>query len=133
MSLDFIALQALVDDAPFHRWLGIRVLSSDASGVALAADWRPEFSGHSVRDYVHGGILTSLMDLAGFYAVAAVHGTPRATAALSIRFHRPVLAAALRVSARALERGPKNCTAEAQIWRVDGKLAASSEGDYSLS
>lgn len=133
MTADLAALQARIDDAPFHRWLGVRAIAVGADGIELEASWREEFSGHSSLHYVHGGIISSIIDLAGYFAVCAAHATPRATADLFVDFHRPILASHFRVTSAAGHRSANACCAQAEIWRPDGKLAASGRGRYSLS
>jgi uncharacterized protein (TIGR00369 family) len=133
MGADLAALQALIDDAPFHRWLGIKVQSACADGIELAVAWQPDFSGHSERQYVHGGVLSSLIDLAGYYAVAARHGAPVSTVDLHVDFFRTAITENLRVFA-SLERESRTLAwANARVMVADGIVVASGRGLYRIS
>ncbi len=70
-KLDFETLAAMVKDCPFHEWLGVELVSLDATGIAIRMPWRAEFVSDPDRGYAHGGVLASLIDLAADYAVAA--------------------------------------------------------------
>lgn len=132
MITDLADLQALADDAPFHRWLGVRVSHVGGDGIELEIDWHDAFSGHSQRGYVHGGVVSAAIDLAGYLAVAQAQAIPRATADLLVDFHRPIFAEGFRVRASAHEPTSSACCGEARVYRLDGKLAASGRGRYSL-
>ena len=76
-ALDFATLAAMVKDCPFHRWLGVELISLDETGIAIRTPWRAEFVSDPDRGYAHGGVLASLIDLAADYAVAARIGRGR--------------------------------------------------------
>lgn len=130
MDADLIALQALIDDAPFHRWLGIKAQSANSGLVELMVAWQPGFSGHSERQYVHGGILSSLIDLAGYYAVAARGGPPISTIDLHVDFLRTAIATDLRICASVETETRALTWAKAHVMDADGNVVASGRGLY---
>jgi uncharacterized protein (TIGR00369 family) len=130
MGAELTALQALIDDAPFHRWLGIKAISATADSIELMVAWQPDFSGHSERQYVHGGILSSLVDLAGYYAVAARGSPPISTIDLHVDFLCAAIATDLRICA-AVETETRALTwAKAHVMDADGNVVASGRGLY---
>ena len=70
-ALDFATLAGMVRGCPFHEWLGVELVSLDATGIVIRMPWRAEFVSDLDRGYAHGGALASLIDLAADYAVAA--------------------------------------------------------------
>src|SRR5262249_62055461 len=58
-------VQALVTRAPYHRWLGLKVVALHDDGIELKATWREEWVVNPDRRYTHGGGLAPLIDLGG--------------------------------------------------------------------
>lgn len=50
---------------PFHRLLGIRIISLTAEDVRVRIDMREELIGNFVRRILHGGVISSIIDLTG--------------------------------------------------------------------
>ena len=50
--------------APYHQWLGLKVVAVDDDGIELKATWREEWVVNPDRRYTHGGVLAALVDLA---------------------------------------------------------------------
>ncbi|MBW7925565.1 MAG: thioesterase family protein [Burkholderiaceae bacterium] len=53
----------------FNRVLGIRVESFDATEVHVSFEMRPEFVGHYLYGRLHGGVISSVLDAAGGFAL----------------------------------------------------------------
>ena len=73
-SLDLATAQTLLDGAPFHRWLGLRMVHCGEGRCEVHLPFREELLGDPDVPYVHGGILASLLDIAGDFAVASLLG-----------------------------------------------------------
>jgi uncharacterized protein (TIGR00369 family) len=58
-------VQALVTRAPYHQWLGLKVVALSDDGIELKATWREEWVVNPDRRYTHGGVLATLIDLGG--------------------------------------------------------------------
>src|ERR1700693_3267367 len=56
-------VQELVTRAPFHKWLGLKVVAVHDDGIELTATWREEWVVNPDRRYTHGGVLAALVDL----------------------------------------------------------------------
>lgn len=56
-------INALIQSRPFHQWLGLEVTDVGEGHVEITAQWRPEWIVNPEGNYIHGGILASLVDL----------------------------------------------------------------------
>lgn len=124
------SIQPLIDDCPFNAWMGLRIVAARPDAVTLAVDWRPEFLSNGRRQSTHGGILASIVDAAGMYALATRTGARVPTVDLRIDYHRVATPGALRAEATVIARGATLATAETRIYGTDGKLVASGRCVY---
>jgi uncharacterized protein (TIGR00369 family) len=128
--LDFVALEAMVRDCPFHAWLGVKLRALDESGVTIEMPWRNEFISDPAGNYAHGGILASLIDLAADYAIAARIGRGVPTVDLRVDYHRVALPGTLVARARVIKLGATLATAEACVFDARDNLVASGRGAF---
>jgi uncharacterized protein (TIGR00369 family) len=124
-ALDFDTLAAMVRDCPFHAWLGVELISLDATGIAIRMPWRAEFVSDPERGYAHGGVLASLIDLAADYAVAARLGRGAATVDMRVDYHRAAMPGPLVARAAVIKVGGTLATAEARVFDERDELVAS--------
>ena len=124
-ALDFDTLAAMVRDCPFHAWLGVELISLDATGIAIRMPWRAEFVSDPERGYTHGGVLASLIDLAADYAVAARLGRGAATVDMRVDYHRAAMPGPLVARAAVIKVGGTLATAEARVFDERDELVAS--------
>jgi uncharacterized protein (TIGR00369 family) len=74
------AVAAITEMIPFNQVLGLRVERFDPEGVEVGFDMRPELVGNVARSILHGGVISSTLDLVGgVTALAAVLGHKRVT------------------------------------------------------
>lgn len=50
---------------PFHSLLGVRIVSVTPTKIQVRIDMREELIGNSVRKILHGGVISSVLDLTG--------------------------------------------------------------------
>jgi uncharacterized protein (TIGR00369 family) len=124
-KLDFETLAAMVKDCPFHEWLGVELVSLDATGIAIRMPWRAEFVSDPDRGYAHGGVLASLIDLAADYAVAAKLGRGAPTVDMRVDYHRAAMPGPLLARAAVIKLGGTLATAEARVLDEHDELVAS--------
>lgn len=74
MKYDTENLADVMQIAPFHRWLGLKIVQQNNDQLELEMPWRDELVSNPVIGAVHGGILASLIDLTGLYAIIAAGG-----------------------------------------------------------
>jgi uncharacterized protein (TIGR00369 family) len=124
-KLDFETLAAMVKDCPFHEWLGVELVSLDATGIAIRMPWRAEFVSDPDRGYTHGGVLASFIDLAADYAVAAKLGRGAPTVDMRVDYHRAAMPGPLLARAAVIKLGGTLATAEARVLDEHDELVAS--------
>ena len=124
-KLDFETLAAMVKDCPFHEWLGVELVSLDATGIAIRMPWRAEFVSDPDRGYTHGGVVASLIDLAADYAVAAKLGRGAPTVDMRVDYHRAAMPGPLLARAAVIKLGGTLATAEARVLDEHDELVAS--------
>ncbi len=126
-------LQTMADRCPFNAWLGLRILSVGHGELEAAAVWRDEMMGAPERKLIHGGVLASLVDAGGDYAIATALGHASPTVDLRTDYHRIAAYGDLRISAKVVKLGKTVTTADASIFDKDGRLVASGRGVYLTS
>src|SRR5258708_25191191 len=67
-------VQALVTRAPYHQWLGLKVVALSDDGIELKATWREGWVVNPDPGYTHGGVLATLIDLGGDWAMGKKTG-----------------------------------------------------------
>lgn len=130
MVLDRASLQEMLDIAPFHRWLGLQIQSCSEDGLELTMPWREEIISNPVLGAVHGGVLASLIDLTGLYALVMLGTRAKATADLRVDYHRPATAGTLIARGQVIKAGRQISVAEARIFGPGNTLVASGRGAY---
>ena len=117
--------------APFHKWLDLRVGKITKDGLEIIMPWRPEIvSNPDPTPVVHGGILASLIDLAGLYAVLAQGIKTNSTAYVHVDYHRPATSGPISARAKVLKIGRLISTTETFVYGPDGTLLASGKAGY---
>lgn len=116
--------------APFHRWLGLKIVRQDSDCLELEMPWRDELVSNPLIGAVHGGILASLIDLTGLYAIIAAGGVARATVDLRVDYHRAAINGPLRAIGQVVKLGKTISTADTRIVVDDDRLVASGRGTY---
>jgi uncharacterized protein (TIGR00369 family) len=130
MVLDRARLQELLDIAPFHQWLGLKIQSCSEDGLELTMPWRAEIISNPVLGAAHGGVLAALIDLTGLYTLLMLGTRAKATADLRVDYHRPATAGPLVARGQVIKIGRQISVAEARIFGPDDRLLASGRGAY---
>lgn len=123
-------LSGMLSRGIFANWLGVTVTDLDEDGITLAVKWREEFMVNAKLRYTHGGVIATLIDIAGDYALAAKLGMPKPTIDLRVDYHRMAQPGDLTVRAQVVKLGRTVSTAEAYVYDADGNLLASGRGVY---
>jgi uncharacterized protein (TIGR00369 family) len=123
-------VQELITRAPYHQWLGVKVIAVSPDGIELKATWREEWVVNLERRYTHGGVLAALIDLAADWAMVARTGRGVPTIDLRVDYHSAAMPGDLIARGKVIRFGGQFSTAEAQIFDEQGKLLASGRGTY---
>jgi uncharacterized protein (TIGR00369 family) len=129
MPLD--ELQQLLDSTAVHRALGLRAVSSAAGQLVLHAAAGAE---HAVTDggqFLHGGVIATVLDTAATFALIAATGDDWSTVDLRVDYVRPVPAGALEARAAVVHAGRKLGRAAAEIVEASsGRVLATATGTF---
>ena len=104
---------------PFNRVLGLAIHSLDPKAPQLKFDMRPELVGNPVRQILHGGVISSTLDVVGGLAIALAIVAKEETAARSF----PNIGTIdLRIDYLRPGRG-KHFVATGRVVRLGGRVA----------
>ena len=123
-------VQALVTRAPYHQWLGLKVVALSDDGIELKATWREEWVVNPDRRYTHGGILATLVDIAADWAMVTRTRRGVPTIDMRVDYHAAAMPGDLIARGRIVKWGNQFSVAEAQVFDEAGKLLASGRGTY---
>ena len=122
--------QEIISRAPYHKWLGLKVLALHDDGIELTAAWREEWVVNPERRYTHGGVLAALVDLTADWAMLKKLGRPVPTIDLRVDYHAAAMPGDLTCKGKIVRQGGQFSCAEAYVYDQDGKLLASGRGTY---
>lgn len=122
-----------LDTPPFHRVLRPRAVDADPEQgtVVIAVDFHDDLRRQPDEASYHGGVVATLIDLAGHAAVAVKIGRMAPTIDLRIDYLRPALNSGLTATARLIKAGRSVARADIEIADDQGRLIALGRGTYS--
>lgn len=123
-------LEEELNRPPFNAWLGLRAIAAEDGKVQIALPFRPELAGGTDPCFVHGGILASLADVAGYVVAALSLGQGAPTIALSVEYLRPAPAVELMATAMLRRLGQSIVCVDVEI-HADDRLVALARGSFS--
>jgi uncharacterized protein (TIGR00369 family) len=129
-TLTLEQVQQLISRAPFHQWLGIKVLALHDDGIEVTATWREDWVVNPELRYTHGGILAALVDLAADWALVKQTGRGVPTIDMRVDYHAAAMPGDLVARGKIVKSGRQFSTAEAHVFDTKGKLLASGRGTY---
>jgi uncharacterized protein (TIGR00369 family) len=124
-------LQQVLDESPFHRLFDMHVAAIDAqaNSVTLALRFSAAVERAAGTGQYHGGVIASLIDIAGDFAIvqALGHGVP--TINFRVDYLRPATG---DLSACAVVRrtGRTVCLVDIDVKGSDGRVVALGRGCY---
>lgn len=128
--------ESILQSAPFHQFLGVSFAEYEEGHVVVECPFREEFFVNADREIVHGGILSSLVDIAGHYAVLSAVGARVPTVDLRTDYLRPGRRGPFTVEAEVDRVGRNIAVADAEIrqdQRDATKSVALGRGSYGVS
>jgi|SRR5215472_10559013 len=125
-------LSEWLEESPFHKLLGLRLDSVDraAQTVAIRCVYGPNVERSPGTGQYHGGVIASLIDIAGDFALIAVlgHGVP--TINFRVDYLRPVSSGDLVARARVRKAGRTVGVVDIDVEDSAGRLVAVGRGCY---
>jgi uncharacterized protein (TIGR00369 family) len=129
---DFEQLATWLAESPFHKLLGLRLESVDAVNqtVVLRCVFGPNVERAPGTGQYHGGVIASLIDIAGDFALIAVlgHGVP--TINFRVDYLRPASNGDLLARARVRKAGRTVGVVDIEVDDPGGRLVAVGRGCY---
>lgn len=125
-------LRAALEGSPFQAWLGLKVTETGDGFVTFTCPFKDDIISNPVAKTVHGGVLASLIDLGGLFALMTQTDRVRSTIDLKVDYHRPATSGPLISTARVIDIGARIGTATTEVRLEDGTLLASGRGLYNL-
>jgi uncharacterized protein (TIGR00369 family) len=133
--LDLEDLNAMVVSSPFHQVLGLCVESTDAATDTLVMRLRYDerISRAEGTGQHHGGVIASLIDIAGDFALIwqLGHGVP--TINFRTDYLRPAINTDLLAHARVRRIGRTVSLCDIDVYSEEGKLVAVGRGTYATA
>jgi uncharacterized protein (TIGR00369 family) len=120
---------------PFHRILQPQAIDVDPEigTVTIALKYRDELARAPNEKVFHGGVIATLIDLAGHAAVAVKIGKMAPTIDLRIDYLRPSGSESLIARARLLKTGRTVATVDVDITDEEGRVVAVGRGSFSTA
>jgi uncharacterized protein (TIGR00369 family) len=122
-------LQALCDESPVHRRLGLTVRRM-GDGVSLEAQIGPEFVSCEASDVVHGGIVGTLLDTAATFALIDKTQHDWVTVDFRVDYLRPTRTGPAALTGQVLRAGRSIGRASATLTDSAGILCAAAIGTF---
>jgi uncharacterized protein (TIGR00369 family) len=135
------------EQIPFNRFLGLSIESMGPEGVTVSFRMRNELMGHRKRRMVHGGVISSVIDVTG--GLVAFMGAQErmdetleaklerfgrvSTIDLRVDFLRPGTGMTFTATARTLRTGNKVAVTRTELTNDTGELIAVGTGSYTVS
>jgi uncharacterized protein (TIGR00369 family) len=125
-------LERYLDDSPFQRSLGLSLESFDATAQTLVirATYGAQVERTTGSGQFHGGVIASLIDIAGDFALIAVLGYGVPTINLRVDYLRPALSHDLLAAAHVRRAGRSIGVVDIDVADADGRLIALGRGCY---
>ena len=118
------------EHSPFMRFLGLEVVRADKGVIEVRLPFREEFLRHDGTDWLHGGVVSALADIAGDYAVVTETGQGVPTIDLRVDYLRPARRGDLLAVGRTLRVGRTVSVADVEIRDATGTLVAVGRAVY---
>ena len=125
-------VQSLLDESPFLSFMGILVDTIDTGNdtLILRVKMRREFERRPDSGQYHGGVIASLIDVVGDYALAMRVGSVVPTVNFRTDFLRPAINTDLTATARVRRTGRSIAVVDIDVHDDDKRLIAIGRGTY---
>lgn len=118
------------DDSPYMRFLGLALERADKGVVEIRLPFREEFLRQDGSDWLHGGVVSALIDIAGDYAVITEVGAGVPTIDMRVDYLRPARRGDLMATARTVRVGRTVSVADVEVRDAGGTLIAVGRAVY---
>lgn len=137
-KMDKTVLAQLFEDLiPFNKFLGIKCSSTGDGFVRIELPWRAEFVGDPMRPAMHGGVISTMADVAGGMAVWTSLMDPNArvsTIDLRVDYLRPGRLATLVAEGHVVRTGNRVAVVDVKLFHAgdESTTIATGKGVYNV-
>lgn len=126
-------IQQMLDVSPFNLFLGLEVIKADpeTQEVTMRSPMRAEFERRPGSKQWHGGVIASVIDTVGDFAVGMMVGRGLPTVNFRVDYLKPAVDTALVAVSRVRRAGKSVGVADVDVFDEKGSLLAIGRGTYS--
>ncbi|SDT50700.1 PaaI family thioesterase [Bradyrhizobium canariense] len=132
-ALTAAEIQKMLDASPFNLFLGLTVVNADPikQEVTMRSVMRAEFERRPGSKQWHGGVIASVIDTVGDFAVGMMVGRGLPTVNFRVDYLKPAVDTALVAVSRVRRAGKSVGVADVDVFDEKGALLAIGRGTYS--
>ena len=132
-TLTAAEIQQMLDVSPFNVFLGLTVVTVDPvkQEITMRSPMRSEFERRPGSKQWHGGVIASVIDTVGDFAVGMMVGRGLPTVNFRVDYLKPAVDTALVAVSRARRVGKSVGVADVDVFDEKGALLAIGRGTYS--
>ncbi|MBL6975785.1 MAG: PaaI family thioesterase [Deltaproteobacteria bacterium] len=116
------------EHAPIGRAYGMSAYYDDEGCAVFDLPYNPDFD-HAMGG-IHGGVMATLLDNAGWFTAAPYYENWIATVEMQVRLHEPVQRKHLVARGRLVRAGKRISVANMEVRTTEGTLVASGSGTF---
>jgi acyl-CoA thioesterase len=121
------AIKKIIEEDPFLKYVGIKVLSLNGGHCKLSIDFRQNLT--RLGGMLNGGAIATLADAAGGCSVLTLNnGSNQVTVKLDVSFLKPINSGPVVAEAKVKKSGKNLSFADIEIFDGDGVLCATASG-----
>ena len=124
-------MKKLFGKARIKKAFGMNLTFNDQHEAVFEMPFNPEFT-HAIGD-VHGGVIATLLDNAGWFTAAVHYDSWIATTDLHVRLLEPAKKEDLVATGRLLKKGKHLAMAEMEVRSKLGRLVATGSGTFAVT
>ena len=134
-EMSLARVQEILDTSPFIHLLRMRAVSFDIERqqVVIEMPLLPEFQRWPETGQFHGGVIASLIDVAGDFALVILVGGGVPTINLRVDYLRPAGSGGLSATATVRRAGRTIGVVDIDVTDGSGKLVAVGRGCYGMA
>lgn len=113
------------DRVPFHHLLGFKVESFTTDSARISLALKPEIIGNTTHHRLHGGVIASLLDATGGFAICVAMAEKYCDENIEPLLHRIARIGTIDLRVDYLRQGQgRHFVASAKVLRLGGRIAS---------